>query len=429
MKTDGTIPELLSFLDNSPTAAHATELVSRRLEENDYRRLDECSIWKLGPGEKFHVVRSSSAIVAGITGSDSPGDTGIRIIGAHTDFPGFRVKPMADRLVDGMNTLAVEVYGGPILSTWFDRDLAIAGSLVMQEGSSLARKPFRISDPICRIASPAVHLEREMNKKGFKVDAEKHTPLLLSSSGAGLEDLLDLACRSADIRKEDTCGWSMEVYDPQPAVLGGIAGDFIFSGRLDNLLMCHAAMEALLDIQSPEHTVLIALFNSEEVGSATLNGAGSCFLDSIIERLAGGREEFMRCLCRSIQISADGAHGVHPNYFEKHDSGCRPVLGGGPVIKINAKERYSTSDLTSAYFKKCAERVDVEVQCFVSRNDMICGTTIGPMVSSRTGIRSVDAGNAMLSMHSVREMSGTVDHESMIKVLGEHLRGTVDISI
>ena len=192
--------------------------------------------------------------------------------------------------------------------------------------------------------------------------------------------------------------------------------------------MCHAAMEALLASSESPATKLISLFNSEEVGSKTLNGADSAFLDNVIERLAGGRDEYFRCLSKSIQVSADGAHAVHPNYPDKHDPSCRPVLNGGPVIKVNAKEKYTSSDLTSAYFKACAEESGVDVQYFVSRNDMPCGTTIGPITSSRTGIISVDVGNPMLSMHSVRETAGKSDHEAMINVLIQHMNGSVHIS-
>jgi len=277
------------------------------------------------------------------------------------------------------------------------------------------------------MASPAIHIEREINKKGFKVNPEKNTPLLFSSSGAALEDVLSLACRSADVDRESVSGWSMEVWDPQPAAIGGIYDDFIFSGRLDNLTMCHAAIEALLASKESSETRLVSLFNSEEVGSRTLNGAASAFLDSVIERLAGGRDEYFRCLAKSIQVSADGAHAVHPNYADKHDPGCRPVLNGGPVIKVNAAEKYTSTDVTSAYFKTCAERTGVDIQYFVSRNDMPCGSTIGPITSTRTGIRSVDVGNPMLSMHSVREMAGKSDHDAMIKVLTEHLSGSVSI--
>lgn len=428
MKTNRYLPDLLSFLNNSPTASWAVSQIALKLDENGFTRLQESDSWNIGVDIKFYIVRSDSSIIAGITGTEKCETAGCRITGAHTDSPGFRIKPLPDRKIDNINVLGVELYGSPILATWFDRDLSIAGALAIREGNSISRKQFMIREPICRIASPAIHIEREVNKKGFQVNPETNTQLLFSTSGAAFDDILSLACESAHVNKESVSGWSMEVWDPQPAVLGGIEDDFIFSGRLDNLAMCHASIEALLSSKNSARTRLVSLFNNEEVGSKTLNGAGSAFLDTVIERLAGGRNEYFRCISRSIQVSADGAHGVHPNYPKKHDPGCRPVLNGGPVIKVNASEKYTSTDLTSAYFITCAKESNVDVQYFVNRNDMHCGSTIGPVTSARTGIMSVDVGNPMLSMHSVRETAGKSDHESMIKVLTQHMNGSIDIS-
>jgi len=423
------IQDLLSFLDSSPTASWAVSRIVSKLDENGFHRLDEENSWKnTGANYKFYTVRSGSSIIAGITGSEPCEIAGCNITGAHTDFPGFRVKPLPDRKHDGINLLGVEVYGSPIFATWFDRDLSIAGTLAIRSGKVIHRKQFILKKPICRIASPAIHIQREINKDGFKINPETRTPLILSTSGATFDDVLSLACESAGVEMESVFGWSMEVWDPQPAVLGGIEEDFIFSGRLDNLSMCHASVEALLASGDSPKTRLVSLFNNEEVGSKTINGAGSTFLDTVIERLSGGRDEYFRCLSKSIQVSADGAHAVHPNYPEKHDQGCRPALNGGPVIKVNAMEKYTSSDLTSAYFRTCAEEAGIDVQYFVNRNDIPCGSTIGPVTSARTGILSVDVGNPMLSMHSIREITGKSDHEAMIKVLTEHMRGSVNIS-
>jgi aspartyl aminopeptidase len=428
MKDETLLRDLLDFLDGSPTASLAVSGLAASLQENGFTRLEESGRLSAAPGTRFCIVRSSSSIIAGIAGVQPIKDTGFRIIGAHTDFPGFRIKPCPDRKTEGISTIGVEVYGGPIIATWFDRDLSVAGTLALRRGDDISRAPFILRDPLFRMASPAIHLERETNKEGFKVDPEKNTPLIFSTSGAAFDDILSMACRSADVEKAEVAGWSMEVWDPQPAVAGGLDGDFIFSGRLDNLAMCHAAVKALMEAGEGPSTTLVSLFNSEEVGSRTLNGAGSLFLDSVMERLAGDRESYFRSIPRSVQVSADGAHGLHPNYAGKHDPGCRPLLNGGPVIKVNAQERYTSTDLTSAYFSTCAQRCGVEVQYFVSRNDMPCGSTIGPVTSSRTGIRSVDAGNPMLSMHSVRETAGAKDHGAMVKVLAEHLRGGVSLA-
>ena len=423
------VEDLLDYLNSSPTASAAVSKAAEKLENSGFRALREDGDWDLRPGSRFYTVRSSSSIIAGTVGSEPLEKAGCRLVGSHTDSPGFRIKPSAERKVEGINVLGIEVYGGPILATWFDRDLSLAGSLAVLKNGRVGRVPFSLEKPLFRIATPAIHMERNINKEGFKIDPEKNTPLLFSTSGAGLEDVLSLACESAGVKRDSVKGWSLQVWDPQPAVTGGMDDDFIFSGRIDNLSMCHAALEALLACGEPQpSTSLICLFNSEEVGSRTLNGAASSFLDSVLERLAGSRESYFRCIGRSIQVSADGAHAVHPNYAGKHDPGCRPVLNGGPVIKVNAKERYTSNDLTTAYFLTCAEKCGVEVQYFVSRNDMPCGSTIGPITSARTGIKSVDAGNPMLSMHSVRETAGTSDHADMIKVLTEHLRGRTEIT-
>lgn len=417
---------LLTFLDGSPTAAWAVRNVTEALEGKGFGRIEESAAWNLGTGERFYVVRSDSSVIAGITGTGDHAVEGFRIVGAHTDFPGFRVKPDAERTRDGMTTLGVEVYGGPILASWFDRDLAFAGTLIEKSEGVLKRRLFTLPEPLCRISTPAIHLNREMNE-AFKVDPEEHTHLLLSSSGLGLDKLLEMACGSAGIERNAVAGWSLEVWDPQPASLTGIGREFVCSGRIDNLAMCHSSLDALLAQEPAPHTSLIALFDSEEVGSATVNGAASTFLGAVMERISGGREELFRAVAGSIFVSADGAHAVHPNFSGKHDPGCRPVINGGPVVKINAKERYSSSDLSTAYIRTCADAAEVTLQSFVSRNDIPCGSTIGSITAARTGLPGVDIGSPMLSMHSAREMAGAMDHAAMTTLLVEHLKGTVPV--
>lgn len=420
--------DLFDFLDSSPTAAFAVSAVVRRLEAAGFTRLEERDVWDMEPGTRFFVVRSSSSVIAGITGRTAPGKAGFRIAGAHTDSPGFRVKPCPERKTENVATLSVEIYGSPIIATWFDRDLSLAGSLAVREGNGIARRLFMTRDPLFRMASPAVHIDREINKEGFRVDRESGTPVIYSASGATFDDVLSRVCAIASVSRENVAGWSLEPWDPQPAVRGGLDGDMVFSGRLDNLAMCHAAVRALVQAGTSDTTSLVTLFNSEEVGSATLNGAASNFLETVMERLAGDRESYFRSIPLSVQVSVDGAHGLHPNYAGKHDPTCRPLVNGGPVIKVNAMERYTSSDVTSAYFAACASDCGVGVQYFVSRNDMPCGSTIGPLTSMKTGIRSVDAGNPMLSMHSVREMAGLSDHSGMTEVLARHLSGEIGIT-
>lgn len=419
------IRDLLDFIDASPTASWAVLNIARLLKKAGFKRLYEKDSWgEFNQGDRFFVIRSASSIIAGIKGTNELANGSIRIIGAHTDFPGFRIKPSPERIKDGTTVLGVEIYGSPILATWFDRDLSVAGSLVVRKDNSLERILFKLEAPLCRITSPAIHIERNMNKEGFKINPEENTPPIVSVSGAKFDDLMDLACENVDIKRKDVKGYSMELFDIQKGTVGGLSGDLIFSRGIDDLSMCYAGIEALLRCKSPVDTVLVSLFDNEEIGSSTLNGAGSSFLDAVIERVAGGRDEFLRCMATGIQISADGAHAVHPNYPSKHDSKNRPVINSGPVIKVNARQRYSTSDISTAYFRVCAEEAGVDLQYFVSRNDMPCGSTIGPITSTRTGMTSIDVGNPMLSMHSIREMAGTEDHKNMILVMKKCLLNT-----
>jgi aspartyl aminopeptidase len=277
------------------------------------------------------------------------------------------------------------------------------------------------------VTTPAIHLNRKVNKEGFRVNEEDNLPPILTGSEGGLSRLLDEAASVAGVSRDSVAGWSMELYDLQPPASGGLDDEFIMAGRIDNLAMCHAIVESLLASEESACTRVAALFDSEEVGSATMNGAGSGFMESVLERLCGSRSDMFMAMPRSIQVSADGAHAVHPNYADMHDRNSRPVLNGGPVVKINAKERYASTPLSAAYFRSCAGRAEVDTQTFVSRSDLPCGSTIGPITASRTGVLTVDAGNPMLSMHSIREMAGAADHRAMIDVLAVHFGGTVGI--
>ena len=417
--------DLIEFLNQSPTASHSVALCASMLEEAGFRRLQEGDPWRPAPEERLYTVRADEALVAVSMGSDPPEETGFRIVGAHTDSPGFRLKPSAEKRSHGLTTLAVEVYGGPILATWFDRDLLMAGRIVLREGKGLSTRRFRLQKPLCRIASPAIHLNRQMNKEGFKINRETHLPVIIGGEEVGLDAVRKMAVESCGAEDADVLDMQLELFDSQPATRGGANGELLMGGRIDNLAMCHASVAALMEARPSKPTRVVCLFNSEEVGSRTLNGAASNLAASVLERLCPGREELLRALSRSIQVSADGAHAVHPNWADKHDKLSRPVINGGPVIKINAQQRYTSSADTSTYFRLCAEEAGAEVQHFVSRNDMPCGTTIGPITAAGLGVQSVDAGNPMLSMHSIREMAGALDHAKMIDVLRTHLDGVV----
>lgn len=418
----------MEFLDSGVTPGHAVHAASSMLEACGFSRVSERDDWRDLPG-RFWVTRGRGTLAAVARGSLPPWESGFRIAGAHTDFPGFRLKPRPVRDVEGASVLGVEVYGGPIIATWFDRDLALAGSLVWRDDSGTLRESlFDLARPVCRIATPAIHLNRGVNEEGFTFNKEDNLCPILGGAPAE-ETLLEAICSICCVERARAVSLSGHLRDCQPASAGGLSGEYIFSGRIDNLAMCFAAIQAVSTAREGACTAVACLFDSEEAGSATMAGAASSFLDDILERLCGeaGRDGLFRSRPLSVLVSADGAHAVHPCYPAKHDKSNRPVLNGGPVMKVNAQERYTSTALTAAYFSECAASVGVSVQSFVSRNDMQCGSTIGPILSTRLGIRSVDAGSPMLSMHSIREMAGARDCDAMISVLRAHFEGRAKI--
>lgn len=417
---------LLSFLDRGVTPGHAARAAAEMLEKSGFVRLAEGQDWEDLP-ERFFVTRGLGTLAAVVRGSEPPGASGFRIVAAHTDFPCFRLKPKPFREVEGFVLMGVEIYGGPIIATWFDRDLTLAGSAVWRDSAGLLRQTlFDLERPLCRIATPALHLNRGVNEDGFTFNKEENLCPIVGAVPVG-DAVMEEIRSSCGLEPASLVSFSGHLRDCQRATLGGFSGEYVFSGRLDNLAMCHASMEAVGTAAQSASTAVACIFDSEESGSMTFSGAGSTFLDDILERLCGdtGREGLFRSRSRSVMVSADGAHAIHPCYPAKHDRSNRPVLNGGPVIKMNAQERYSSSSLTAAYFSDCAKAAGIEVQSFVSRNDMACGSTIGPIVSTRLGIPSVDVGGPMLSMHSIREMAGSRDGDSMISSLRVHLEGGV----
>jgi aspartyl aminopeptidase len=417
---------LATFLDRGVTPGHAVTAAAAILESGGFARLEEGLGWDELP-ERFIVRRGQGTLAAVVRGTLPPEESGFRIIGTHTDFPGFRLKPRPFREAEGVCILGVEVYGGPIIATWFDRDLTLAGSLVWRSGGGLLRQTlFDLERPLCRISMPAIHLNRGVNDDGFTFNKEDNLCPIVGGpqSSKIMTDEIGAAC---GVEPSSVVAFSGHLRDCQRASVGGASGEYVFSGRIDNLAMCYAAIEALRSSRAGAATAIACLFDSEEAGSSTYSGAGSRFLDDVLERLCarGGAESLYRSRPRSVIVSADGAHAVHPCYPAKHEKANRPILNGGPVVKSNAQERYTSTALTAAYFGECAAAASVRIQDFVSRNDIQCGSTIGPVLSTRLGICSVDVGNPMLSMHSIREMAGTKDTDSMISVLRVHLEGSV----
>lgn len=429
------VADLLHFIDRSPTPYHAVAECVRRLGDAGFTPAAEDEVWSLEPGARRYVVRGESSIIAFQVGSVSPAEGGFRIIGAHTDSPNLRVKPCADRTSDGYRQLGVEPYGGVLLHTWLDRDLSLAGRVSLrprEAGAGLRTALLDFERPLLRVPNVAIHLYRELRKEGLKLNPQKHmVPVLGLDDAPGLNELIATELRAHDITAEpgDILAYDLMTYDVQPSCVAGTRGEFVLASRLDNLASCHAALSALVDAANaglPLGTQVVALYDHEEVGSRSAQGAAGTFLLATLGRAVdafkgGAVQGLDRAIARSLLVSADMAHAVHPNYAERHEPGHRPVLGRGPVIKVNTEQAYASDAATSAHFAALCESVGVVPQHFVVRSDMACGSTIGPITAARVGLRAVDVGNPMLSMHSCREMAGAADVEPMIDVLGAFL--------
>lgn len=415
--------DLLTFIEAAPTPYHAVSEVAGRLSKAGFRRVSERDSWQLGPGDRGFVVRSGGSIAAFELGRKSPADAGFVIVGAHTDSPNLRLKPNPELTAHGYEQLSIEVYGGVLLSTWLDRDLGLAGRVVLEDGS---RRLVRLPGVVCRVPNLAIHLNRDVNSAGLTLNAQ--TQLLpvaaLEAEGGGLELLERVAAAAGPgITGGAIRGYDLCLFDTQAPALGGARGELIYSARLDNLTSCHAALSSLLAGKQVEATRVVVLYDHEEVGSESASGAGSQFLESVLVRLlesfTPSRDGFARAISGSLLVSADMAHAVHPNYPDKHDKLHRPLLGKGPVLKVNASQRYATDGPSAARFRAACARAGVEPQHFVSRNDVACGSTIGPIAAAGLGLRTVDVGGPMLSMHSCREMAAAADVPVMVRVLTE----------
>jgi aspartyl aminopeptidase len=422
--------ELLQFIDQSPTAAHAARQAETRLLKAGFRELDEKDKWVIHPGDRFFVNRQQSGIVAVQLGRQPAAKTGFKIIGAHTDSPGFRLKPHALVGKGGYLQLGVEIYGGPLLASWLDRDLGLAGSAVVRAGrDGLKTVLLRLDKPVLRIPMLPIHLNREVNDTGLVLNKQEHLSPILALAGAKPDKkcLDNLLAAELGVKADRVLDWELGLFDLQKGTLAGLNDEFISSARLDNLAMCHAALSAFLDSAEGEAHKVIIFYDSEEIGSTTANGAASSFLRDVLTRLlmtsARSSEDLFRALARSFFISADGAHAVHPNYIDKFEKEHHCSLNRGPVIKINALGKYATTAASGAAFILLCRKAGVPFQKYVNRTDMAGGSTIGPVVSAGLGLQTVDVGNAMLAMHSIREMAGTADHLHMIRVFEEFFRG------
>jgi aspartyl aminopeptidase len=416
--------DLVSYLNASPTPWHAVIETVRRLSAAGYRELREEDAWKIAGGDRVFVVRAGSTIAAFEIGEAALDASGARVIGAHTDSPNLRVKPNAALKRHGQHQLGVEVYGGVLLHSWLDRDLALAGRVLVREHGALVSKLVRFDRAIGRVPSLAIHLERSVNTDGLVVNPQTQLPPVLALEATGALDLREeIAKEIGGIAGSAIVGHDLCFFDAQPAARIGLRGDYVCSGRLDNLASCHAATSALLAASpAPELTRGLVLYDHEECGSQSAQGAQSTFLRHVLERLAdahpkAGASAAPRALVRSFLVSADMAHAVHPNYADKHEPSHQPLLGGGPVVKSNVNQRYATDGESAARFELWCEEAGVKPQRFVTRTDLACGTTIGPITAAVTGMRVVDVGSPMLSMHSSRETCAAADVPKMIDVM------------
>lgn len=417
--------ELLDFIDASPSSFHVVENLKKMLMLQGFEALLPEKKWSLIPGGKYFVTRNNSALIAFIVGQGKADLHGFRLIGAHTDSPGFRVKPLAEIPVEKHYLkLNVETYGSPILNTWLDRPLSLAGRIVLRGDSPFAPqiKLFRSNHPLLVIPNLAIHMNRKVNE-GVELNKQKDLlPLLTQISGDLQKEglLINYIADTLTCLPEEILDFDLFLHEFEKGCLLGLQQEFISSGRLDNLAMIHAGAWALARTKPALMTQVLACFDHEECGSTSKQGAASPFLTHVLERILVAqkkdREAYFRALANSFLISADMAHALHPNAGEKHDPVNRPVLNGGPVIKLSANQSYTTDAESAAVFTALCQHAGVPFQKFVNRSDERGGSTIGPISSTHLDIRSVDIGNPILAMHSIRELGGVKDHWAMAKV-------------
>lgn len=429
-KTHAPAQNLLDFIDASPSPWHVAASVAQRLEAHGFYALQEAERWRLQPGGKYFVTRGGSSVIAFVTGTQNPDKTGLRILGAHTDSPGLRLKPRAPHAAEPMARLGVEIYGGPILATFADRDLSLAGRVGLRTANGLQLRLLRFAKPLVRLPNLAIHMNRGVNEDGLKLNKQTELPLLLGNlleAFPPAEQFRDLLAHELGAEAEDIINWELHVYDTQQGAFWGPHGEFIADSQLDNLASCHSGLTALLDTPEPAATCVLALFDHEEVGSESAKGAGGSFLTDVLARISADldTEAKAQAFAKSFFISADMAHAYHPNFPSAYEPSHQIRVNAGPVIKTNASHRYATDAESEAYFIGLCEAADVPWQQYSHRTDLGCGSTIGPIVAARLGMRTVDVGNPMWAMHSIRESSGAADHGMMVRVLGRFF-GEVD---
>lgn len=427
------INRLLKFLDASPVNFLAARNIACELEQNGYRRLDpQQPLGELKAGDKVYVTKNDSSVYAFHLGRKPLAETGFHMICAHSDSPTFRVKPHAEMTGEGrLVRLNTEVYGGPILSTWFDRPLTLAGRVIVRGKDAMSPETMlmHVRRPLLQISNLAIHFNRQVND-GVKLSKQKDMLPLLGLINDELEQgnllmnvIVEELSKQRPVSHEDILDFDLYLADMQPACTFGVHDEFISSGRLDDLSMCFAGLEALIAAPESDTTQVLAIFDNEETGSQTKQGAGSPFLASMLMRIArqqsGTEEAYWQAVERAFMISADNAHAFHPNYAEKYDPTNHPMLGGGPAIKFNASQKYASDAVSAAIFAEICRKAGVPCQRFVNHSDVAGGSTLGNILASTVPLRGVDMGNAILGMHSCRETGSVADHEYCVRAFTE----------
>lgn len=421
------VDDLLAFIAASPSPYHAVGEVARRLSGVGFTERSLTEPWSDG-GLNF--VRRGGAVLAWFDGAHGP-DAPFRIIGAHTDSPNLRVKPEPDTGVLGWRQIAVEVYGGALWNSWLDRDLGLSGRVVVSTPEGLDERLLLVDRPLARVPQLAIHLDRDVNGQGLKLNPQQHLTPVWGTGPVSPGDFLRFVAEEVDVDPSDIRGWDLMFHDLTAPTRLGRRGELIASARLDNLLSCWAGLEALagstLTPAPPAAVPVLCLFDHEEVGSTSATGADGALLAQVLERSVsargGSRDDFLRACAGSVCASVDMAHATHPNHPERHDPNHFVTIGAGPVVKLNANQRYATEASTHAVLVQACHTAGVPVQVFVSRNDQPCGSTIGPLTAARLGIPTVDVGVPQLSMHSARELCGAEDPLQLAAALGAFLRG------
>ncbi|MCK4493243.1 MAG: M18 family aminopeptidase [Methylococcales bacterium] len=425
------VVQLLKFIDASPSPYHAVEQIEKKLLAHDFKPLSESIPWMLEKNKGYYVVRDQSSIIAFRTGHQPLSESGYKIIGAHTDSPSLKITPNAAHNEKGYLRLGVEIYGAPILATFSDRDLSLAGRVSYKnKQGQIKTKLVHFKQPLLRLPNLAIHLNRQVNEQGLKFQKQTELPLIFACTNAQLpsERFFQRLEHATKLQRKQILSWELTVYDTQKGAFWGEDQAFYANSQLDNLVSCHAALKALLHKKNrqPASTHVCAFFDHEEVGSESYKGADGNFLNAVLKRISANvnqtPEDYQRSLSHSLMISVDMAQAYHPNFPTAYELNHHVMMNKGLVIKINANQRYSSDNIAEARFIQSCQQANVPYQHYSHCSDIPCGSTIGPMSAANLGIRTVDIGSPMWAMHSIRESAGVLDHYYMIKALQAFLK-------